>query len=130
MFNRFARLLKNRKGFTLVELMVVVVIIGILAGIAVPVYNSSQNTAKINAYKADVRTLMGAGVQYTANNGNPATKVTWDGSASQTWSSYLQSWPTNPYTAADSFTVEINTDGTVVVKAGSNTCTLTPGVYP
>jgi type IV pilus assembly protein PilA len=58
----------NKKGFTLVELMVVVAIIGILVAIAVPIYNASQDRAKANACKANLRTINGAISMYTANN--------------------------------------------------------------
>jgi prepilin-type N-terminal cleavage/methylation domain-containing protein len=59
---------KNNKGFTLVELMVVVVIIGILVAIAVPVYRKSQDSARTNACKANLRIIDGAIQQHFADN--------------------------------------------------------------
>ncbi len=50
----------NQKGFTLVELMVVVVIVGILVAIAVPVYNSVTAKAELGAIQSNLRTIDGA----------------------------------------------------------------------
>jgi type II secretion system protein G len=87
------RLHKNQKGFTLVELMVVVVIIGILVAIAVPIYNTIQTTAKENAHQANIRTIQGMIELYKAdNNGeNPATE---DNLSPE----YILEWPTEPGT--------------------------------
>lgn len=69
MFYRFARALKeDQKGFTLVELMVVVVIIGVLVAIAIPVYNATTERAQLGACQANQRMIEGAAQQYIANN--------------------------------------------------------------
>jgi len=65
----------NRKGFTLVEIMIVVAIIALLAAIAIPNLLSAKRTANTAAAKANVRALSTAAEIYaTGHNGAyPAT---------------------------------------------------------
>lgn len=69
------RMFKKEEGFTLVELMVVVLIIGILVAIAIPVFNSASGNARLRTCQSNQRTIEGAVQQWVAadTNNNPTT---------------------------------------------------------
>ena len=61
-------MLRNTKGFTLIELMIVVVIIGILAAIAIPNFISMQDRAREGSVKANMHTLQLATEDFAVQN--------------------------------------------------------------
>lgn len=69
-------MLKNKKGFTLNELMAVVLIIGILASIAIPSYRTSVEKAKIVNNMALMNALQNDIVNYYNLHGSLPTKLT------------------------------------------------------
>src|SRR5258706_14259453 len=65
---RGSSMYRREHGFTLIELMVVVVIIGILAAIAIPNFISMQDRAKEGTVKSNMHTLQLAAEDYAVLN--------------------------------------------------------------
>jgi type IV pilus assembly protein PilA len=63
-------MLKNKKGFTLIELMIVVAIIGILAAIAIPAYSNYTKKAKLTEVTHAMGAVGNALVEYFQSRGN------------------------------------------------------------
>ena len=66
-------LVKGKKGFTLIELVIVIAILGILAGIAIPRFLDATATARGARIVADLRTIDSAIVIYNAKTGSLPT---------------------------------------------------------
>ncbi|MEG6568140.1 competence type IV pilus major pilin ComGC [Thermoanaerobacterium thermosaccharolyticum] len=66
---------KDEKGFTLIELIVVIAILGILAAIAVPRVTVSLSNAKENANKANLKIIQDAVERYNVENGGYPTSL-------------------------------------------------------
>lgn len=112
------KMFRKDEGFTLVELMVVVLIIGILVAIAIPVFNSASGTARSRTCQSNQRTIEGAVQQYLA--GTPT--ATWaadviDGTDPLTSAgAYIKTAPTCP---SNNGNYSVNASGTVTGDTGA-----------
>jgi prepilin-type N-terminal cleavage/methylation domain-containing protein len=66
---------RHRAGFTLVELLVVVVILGILAGMAIPRFKNTKGKAHSAALRTDLRNLMTAEESFFYSNNRYSTAL-------------------------------------------------------
>ena len=115
---------RNQRGFTLVEILIVVIILGILAAIVIPQFTSASQDARKNSLVSQLQTLRGQIELYKLQHLDqlPSSLVgatpNWDQLTNKTNSSgttgtttaypfgpYLQSPPTNPLNAQNAMLV-------------------------
>lgn len=92
----------RKNGFTLIELLIVIAVIAILIGIALPRFKGMQDEGNIAKAKGELRTLQTAVESYYIHNNNayPAALATL---TSATPNIIGTSLPTDPFTAASDY---------------------------
>lgn len=101
------KLRQEEQGFTLVELVVVVVILGILAGVGIQQFGNVQERARQSAHEANVKVLTSAAQMYALLEDVQFSKeITEDDLVPY----YLAEWPNSPWTDGPKYIVKINVD--------------------
>ncbi len=86
---------RGRKGFTLIELMIVIAIIGVLAAIAVPNFRAARERANTRACYANQKTIAGAVEMYNLDNNEKIIDLQ-SIKAGLVTGGYLQTLPADP----------------------------------
>jgi len=66
---------RSRRGFSLVELLAVVLILGVLAGVAIPLYLNTRKSSAARACKANIASVVAAQTAYALRNGDFSATV-------------------------------------------------------
>ena len=96
--------MKAKKGFTLVEILIVVVILGILAAIVIPQFTDASTDAKTSSVKSNLQMLRSQIELYKINN-NDAPPTNLDALVTD---KYIQQVPAEAFGADWSYTADAN----------------------
>jgi len=122
---------RSRRGFTLVEILIVVIILGILAAIVIPQFTNASQNARESSLQSTLQTLRSQIQLYKLQHGDelpdlrtagagwaPLTASTSYGTPSQSYGPYMQAVPVNP----------MNGNSTVIDGTVSTTSATAPTV--
>jgi general secretion pathway protein G len=115
---REGREMKRRRGFTFVELMVVITIIVILISMAIPIYNRSIIRAKESVLANNLYTLRTVIDQYSYDKGKAPQQL-----QDLVTEGYLQKLPVDPITGSN------QTWRTVMEEASQSVSQSEPGIF-
>ena len=126
----FRMMRRSRKGFTLIELMIVIAIIAILAAILVPNFIRARAQGQLTACKSNLKNLGTALEMYSTDNGGRFCTGT-----TGLTPNYLKIIPTCPSVGSNTYTTGFaaasNPDAYTVVCAGTNHAGVSQGAaYP
>lgn len=111
------KLKKRQRGFTLIELVIVIAIIAILISIAAMKYSTTNLAAEAAAHNSNVKVLKSAGILYLIDNPDAKNEL-----SLEALKPYLEGGkipkPAKHYNGAKEFTVTSTDDGDVEVKPG------------
>ena len=115
-------MLRNEKGFTLIELMIVVVIIGILAAIAIPNFIAMQDRARESSLKANMHSFQLAIEDFAVKNSGTYPVAADDAAVKANMPG--GNYPRNPFSGAnDAWTWAANPAASGII--GANPCATT-----
>lgn len=127
------------KGFTLVEILIVVVILGILAAIVIPQFTNASESAQFSSTVSQLQTIRSQVELYKNEHGNDwptadgTATGTWDWArltaltefdgttpeaGDETYGPYLQKVPSNPFEKSATVSGNPGTDGTAAAGVG------------
>jgi general secretion pathway protein G len=98
------------QGFTLLELMIVMVVIGILAAIAIPSYTSSVRNAKEAVLREDLHVMRAAIDSYTVDKAKAPQSLD-----DLVQSGYLKIMPVDPFTLRSDTWVTVQEDSLMTI---------------
>lgn len=118
--------MKNRKGFTLIELMIVIAIIGILAAMAIPNFRKARESARQKACYSNLRVILGAIEMYNMDNSSMMDDLS---VAKLVSGKYLKAEPVPPETHCSYLGSGIIENGRVWCKYHGDVEGYVPGSY-